>query len=94
MSHSREPKNLTKGQIQNALSNTNSISGASIYLGVCYDTFSKYAKRYGLFEQNKNQQGRGIMKPRLNIPKKISIDYKDGIGERLYGKESWEGTMG
>ena len=45
-SHSREPKNFSKGEIQNALNHTNSISVGARYLNVFYDTFSKYARRY------------------------------------------------
>jgi hypothetical protein len=33
---------------------------AAQHLGVSYNTFKKYAKMYDLFEQNKNQSGKGI----------------------------------
>ena len=89
---SRDPKNLSKGQIQNAIRNTNSLVKASADLHVCYDTFRKYAVRHGIsITEHSNQQGRGIMKPkRVSVKKKMdwSYGYKDGFQER------WEGTMG
>lgn len=88
-SHSREPKNFSKGEIQNALNHTNSISGGARYLNVCYDTFSKYARRYELFEKYKNQSGRGVLKTRNTKTKKpISIDYQGSIYDKLYHKHS------
>ena len=55
-----EPKHYTKGQIQNAINHKKSITSAAKYLGCSYNTFKKYAKQYDLFEQNKNQGGRGM----------------------------------
>ena len=75
-SHSRDPKNLTKGQIQNAIRNTPSLKKASAYLNVCYDTFRKYAVRHGIsISEHSNQQGRGIMKPKVrsNRTQNISL---------------------
>ena len=57
-----EPKNFTKGQIQDAINHKKTLTGAAEYLECSYNTFKKYAKRYNLFEQNKNQGGRGMMR--------------------------------
>ena len=56
-------KPIPKGKIETAINATLSIRAASQYLGVSYNTFKKYAKKYELFEQNKNQSGVGIHKP-------------------------------
>ena len=51
---------IPKGKIQWAIENSQSIAGAAKLLRVSYNTFKKYAKYYDLFEQNKNQAGKGI----------------------------------
>ena len=92
MSHSRDPKNLTKGQIQNAIRNTPSLKKASVYLNVCYDTFRKYAVRHGIsISEHSNQQCRGIMKPKVRSTKK-KMDWNYGWKGDF--QELWEGTMG
>ena len=53
-------KPIPKSRIQWAIQSTLSIRAAAIHLGVAYNTFKKYAKMYDLFEQNKNQSGKGI----------------------------------
>ena len=53
-------KPIPKSRIEWAIRSTLSIRAAAIYLGVSYNTFKKYAKMYELFEQNKNQSGKGI----------------------------------
>ena len=55
-------KPISKGQIEWAIKQTKSMSSASRTLGVSYNTFKKYAKRYELFETN--QSGKGISKPK------------------------------
>ena len=53
-------KPIPKSRIEWAIRSTLSIRAAAQYLGVAYNTFKKYAKMYDLFEQNKNQRGKGI----------------------------------
>ena len=53
-------KPIPKTRIEWAIRSTLSIRAAAQYLGVSYNTFKKYAKMYDLFEQNKNQAGKGI----------------------------------
>lgn len=55
---------LTKEQIELANSKTKSASAAARYLRVHYVTYKKYAEMYGLFEQQKNPSGTGVIKPR------------------------------
>ena len=62
---------LTKGRIIWALQQTKSITSASKLCEVSYITFRKYARMYknddgvSLFEQHKNQEGKGIPKPKF-----------------------------
>lgn len=53
-------KPIPKSRIEWAIRSTLSIRAAAQYLGVSYNTFKKYAKIYGVFEQNKNQAGKGL----------------------------------
>ena len=53
-------KPIPKSRIEWAIRSTLSIRAAAKHLGVAYNTFKKYAIMYELFEQNKNQQGKGI----------------------------------
>ena len=53
-------KPIPKSRIEGAIKSTLSISAAARYLGISYNTFKKYSKMYDLFEQNKNQRGKGI----------------------------------
>ena len=53
-------KPIPKSRIEWAIRSTLSISAAAKYIGVSYNTFKKYAKMYDLFEQNKNQSGKGV----------------------------------
>jgi len=53
---------ITKRMIESAIANTKSNSAASRWIGVDYNTYKKYAKRYGLFEKNLNPAGKGIRK--------------------------------
>jgi len=52
----------TSKEIQWAISQTMSMTQASLLLKYSYNTFKKYAKQYGLFETN--QPGKGIRKPK------------------------------
>ena len=51
---------LQRGRIVWAIKQSKSMTQASKIVGCSYDTFKKYAKQYDLFEQNKNQEGRGM----------------------------------
>ena len=53
-------KPIPKGKIEAAINATLSIKAAAQFAGVAYNTFKKYAIKYDLFEQNKNQSGVGI----------------------------------
>jgi transposase-like protein len=53
-------KPIPKSRIEWAIRSTLSIRAASQHLGIAYNTFKKYAKMYNLFDQNKNQRGKGI----------------------------------
>ena len=53
---------LTKNMIVNAQENTPSARQAALWLGVTYNTYKKWAKYYGVFEDHKNQSGKGIKK--------------------------------
>ena len=57
-----KPKPLTKEQIVAAQANTKSNMAAARHLHVSYQHYKRYAKLYGLFEQHKNQSGKGIPK--------------------------------
>ena len=59
-----QSKPISKSRIEWSLNQTKSLTQASQILGVSYNTFKKYCKMYDLFEQNKNQEGRGIPKRR------------------------------
>ena len=53
---------LTKNRILDSQSQTKSGMEAARWLGVNYNTYKKWAKYYGIFEQHKNQEGVGIKK--------------------------------
>ena len=48
--------------IETSQENTKSNMEAARWLGVSYNTYKKWSKYYGLFEQHLNQEGRGIKK--------------------------------
>lgn len=58
--NSRKGPTLTKTEVKTANEQTKSCSAAARYLRVSYNTYKKYAKQYGLFEEQKNQEGYGI----------------------------------
>ncbi len=53
---------ITKKMVEDAIRNSKSNSGAARWIGVAYNTYMKYAKFYGLWEQHKNKAGIGIKK--------------------------------
>ena len=53
---------ITKRMLESSHENTRSAAEASRWLGVSYNTYKKWAKYYGLFEEHKNQSGIGIKK--------------------------------
>ena len=63
-----KPKPLSKELIKGAMSQTLSNRAAARYLNVSYQHYKKWAKLYesdthdNLFEQHKNQSGKGIPK--------------------------------
>ena len=86
-----QAKPLSKQQILAAVNKTKSNRAAARYLGVSYIHYKKWAKNYeatkegyeNLFEQHKNQSGKGIPKF-LNGGKKTPaiVDIIEGNGEQ------------
>ena len=58
--HNKKP--ISKDQLKWAKENSKSAAGAARLLKVSYNTFAKYAKRYEMLEEFKNQAGVGITK--------------------------------
>ena len=52
-----QAKQMTKSNINAAIQSTQSMSQAAIYLGVSYNTFTKYAKQYDLFKPLTSSKG-------------------------------------
>ena len=69
---------LTKNMILNSQDNTKSAAEASRWLGVSFNTYKKWSKFYGIFEQHLNQKGVGI--------KKGWATYKVPIDDIIFGK--------
>lgn len=67
-------KPLTEKEIKEANAKTKSCSAAARYLSVAYNTYKKYAMKYGLFEEQKNQAGEGINNPHNVHAGKKSLD--------------------
>ena len=55
-------KVITKNMILRAQGETSSNMAAARWMGVSYNTYRKWAKYYGVFEQHLNQKGVGIKK--------------------------------
>ena len=55
-------KPLTRDQLKLAKENSKSAMGAARYLKASYNTFVKYAKKFDMLEDFKNQAGVGIPK--------------------------------
>lgn len=73
-------KPLTEWEIKQAQQKARSAAEASRILGVSYNTYTKYAKQYGIFDDLKNMEGVGISKgQRYSKNRKYSIeDLLDG----------------
>lgn len=56
---------LLESEILRAQQNTKSAMEAARFLNVNYDTYKKYAKLYGVFEQHINRSGRGILRKKI-----------------------------
>ena len=69
---------LTKNRILESQKHTKSNRSASKWLGVSYNTYRKWAKYYGVFEQHLNQKGVGI--------KKGWSSYKINVDDIITGK--------
>jgi hypothetical protein len=67
-------KPLLESQIKAAQEKSRSAFEAARTLGVSYNTYKKYAKLYGLFEDLKNPYGIGIEKAKKIKNKKYHID--------------------
>ena len=70
-------KPIPKGVIEQAILQSSSMSSAVQLVGCSYNTFKKYAKRYGLW--NPNQSGKGIGKSK----KYSNVIVDDGLADRL-----------
>ena len=70
---------LTKNMIENAQTNTKSAAEAARWLEVSYNTYKKWARYYNIFEQHKNQEGKGV--------KKGWASYKIPLEEVFKGKK-------
>ena len=55
-------KVITKNMILESQKHTKSNMEAARWMNVCYTTYKKWAKYYGVFEQHLNQKGNGIKK--------------------------------
>tara|TARA_B100000287_G_scaffold223347_1_gene210738 strand:+ start:1078 stop:1581 length:504 start_codon:yes stop_codon:yes gene_type:complete len=64
---------LTKNKILDSQKHTKSNAEAARWLGVSYNTYKKWAKYYGIFEQHLNQEGVGVKKG-WGIPYKTSME--------------------
>ena len=65
---------LPKGVIEQAILNSNSMSSACEKVGCSYNTFKKWAKKYGLW--NPNKSGNGISKNKRYKPLYDNVDLK------------------
>jgi len=53
---------VTERMVKTAIENTNSQAQAARWIGVSFTTYKKWAKYYNLYDQHKNQEGKGIKK--------------------------------
>jgi hypothetical protein len=67
------PKIILKSQIEEAQRNTKSSSAAARWLGVNFETYKKYAKLYGIYDQHNNPTGVGIDKGYSHKPSSIPL---------------------
>ena len=67
-------KPIMESEIKDAQSKARSAMEAARVLGISYNTYKKYARQYGIFENLKNPDGKGIRKG-FNIKRgKFSLD--------------------
>ena len=76
-------KVITKNMILRAQGETNSNMSAARWMGVSYNTYRKWAKYYGIFEQHLNQSGKGVKKGWAS-PKIKMEDIFDGKAKPNY----------
>lgn len=67
-------KPLLESEIKDAQSKARSAAEAARILGVSYNTYKKYAKKYGIFEDLKNPDGVGIPKGFTSQQQKYKLD--------------------
>ena len=72
-----QARQMTHDNIKAAIASTQSMSQAAIYLGVSYNTFTKYAKQYGLFKPLTSSKG---------IRRSHNGQFTHDIGKILEGK--------
>jgi hypothetical protein len=78
-------KPLLKSQIEEAQRNTQSAAQAARWLEVSYQTYKKYAKIYGIFENHLNPKGVGVSK---GFSRKYNSVKLSDIFSNKYGKYS------
>lgn len=67
-------KPLLEWEIKDAQTKARSAFEAARILGVSYNTYKKYAKLYGIFDDLKNQSGIGIKRINPNTGKEYNLD--------------------
>jgi len=60
--HGSNAFNITPNLLKFARANSRSVSGAARFLGVCDNTFRKYAMQHGIYDGMANMSGAGISK--------------------------------
>tara|TARA_Y100000401_G_C8296423_1_gene211577 strand:- start:300 stop:1085 length:786 start_codon:yes stop_codon:yes gene_type:complete len=92
---------LTKALILESQKHTKSGASAARWLGVTFNTYKKHAKRFGIFKQHLNQEGKGIQKgfasqstPLERITKLMSkidsrYENKELVGDLRLWVETW-----
>jgi len=64
---------ITKNMLLRAQEQTKSNMEAARWMSVSYNTYKKWAKYYGVFEQHLNQEGVGVKKG-WGVPYKVPLD--------------------
>ncbi len=67
-----QQKPISKGIIESAILQSASMTSATEIVGCSYNTFKKYAKRYGLFQPNQSGKGIGKSKRYKNVD--VNVD--------------------
>ena len=74
-------------EIENSLKECRSVSAAARFLRIDYRTMKRFADLYGLFEEYKNQEGKGIRKSRNGcIDLRSILNGQTTIGNKYYLK--------